>query len=221
MCQTFDTCQSDRLPLLCRSLIRWSGLHLLLTERWECPISTLLSPKHCSNKLSHRRTAEYNNSTIRKDQGHTDWLPGLWWVCVLSGSFSSVTCCINIAVQTSLRAIWLESQSTSVELTCENSQLCRCLCHWPTVLLSPTPTVGEGIEFQIYTKALRLILLSSMQQELSLPTVPSQFPKWSRAGRVGFHTSNLSCLSDLGAAHNLGRNTPLAYGVWLRGGWVS
>lgn len=29
-----------------------------------------------------------------------------------------------------------------------------------------------------------------MQQELSLSTVPSQFPKLSRAGRVGFHTSD-------------------------------
>lgn len=87
---------------------------------------------------------ELNSS---KSQRITDWLPTLWWVC---GPFSSVTCCINIVVQTSLRAICLEFMSTPFKLTCENSQLCRCLRHGLMVRLSPTPAVGERMELHIY-----------------------------------------------------------------------
>lgn len=50
MCQRFDTFQSDKLPFLCPSLIRWSDF-CLLTPCWECPISALLSLKHCTKKL--------------------------------------------------------------------------------------------------------------------------------------------------------------------------
>lgn len=103
------------------------------------------------------------------------------------GPFSSVTCCINIVVQTSLRAICLESQSTSVELTCENSQLCRGLCRWTTVLLSPAPTVGKGIEFQIHRSSqTHSTLLNTTQIEFVDNS--KSIPQLSRAGRVGFHT---------------------------------
>ena len=103
-------------------------------------------------------------------------------VCVLCGPFSAATCCINIVVQTSLRAIWSESHNSSVELTCENSHLRRSLCHWPTIL--------KGLSVR-HTNALRLVLrpLSATRMEF-VETVPSQFPKWSRAGKAAFHTSD-------------------------------
>lgn len=56
--------------------------------------------------------------------------------------------CINIVVLASSRPICQEFQNTSVELTCENPQLGRCLQEKPAVLLSFAPAVGKGLSFK-------------------------------------------------------------------------
>lgn len=58
-----------------------------------------------------------------------------------------------------------------------------------------------------------------MQKELNLSTVVRQLPKLSGAGKVGFHMIQLLC--DLEAAQILGRNIPVAHGLWQRGGQIS
>lgn len=123
------------------SLIRWSAFYLLLTECWECPMSTLLSLKHRTKKLVDSGITVYYNNNNSKSQGHTDWLH-VPWCAVMSlhpmWSYFHQLPAVSI-LWCRLPSGQLESQCTSVELTCENSQLCRCLCHWPKVSAEPYP----------------------------------------------------------------------------------
>lgn len=52
-----------------------------------------------------------------------------------------------------------------------------------------------------------------MQRESSLWTVPSQFPKLWRAGRVEFHTSYIQLFTWFGSSSDLGQENFL--GTWL------
>lgn len=61
-CQTFDTFQSDKLPLPCQSLIRRPGFYLLLIHRQECPAWTWFSHK----KLLKRSIEGYCTSMVQK-----------------------------------------------------------------------------------------------------------------------------------------------------------
>lgn len=134
VCQTFDTFLSDKvlpLPVFDKDVWLLSSTRVQLKMSF---INRVFTQAFHQEIVGWKKKQCFLSQQFKKSG--TDWLPTLWWVC---GPFSSVTCCINIVVQTSLQAICLESQSTPVELTCENSQLCTCLCHWPMVLLSPTP----------------------------------------------------------------------------------
>lgn len=126
--------------------------------------------------------------------------------------FSAATCCINIAAQASSRAKWSESHSTSVELTRENSRLCRRLCRWPTALRSPTPTVGEGIEFQMYKSSQGH---STPQNATAIEFVDSSE---SIAEMVKCRKSRVSqmwssCLRELEAPQNFSQE--YSPGTWL------
>lgn len=113
-----------------------------------------------------------------------DWLPLTVMTMSLVVISHQLSCCINVVIQTSSWGIWLESQSTSVELTCENSQLCRCL--WLLLLLSPAPTVTKRIEFQRYRSP------HTYSPPWNAPRIQfvDSYPDWSGAKGAGFNTSD-------------------------------
>lgn len=200
-----DTFQSDKPPLLCQFLIRWSGFCLLFH----------LTVENFQYKFGfhsrHWRTVEKQGIVSKKvtlvDRQCSDDFVLL---------FSSVTCCINIVVQTSSRAICLESGvphwSWHAKIL---SYVDAFAIDQPTALLGPTPTVGEGIEFQIYR--------SSQTHSTTLNVTKIEFvdcsesiPKIIRSRKSGISHLWCSSFRDLGAAQVLGRSAPLAHGLWLR-----
>lgn len=72
---------------------------------------------------------------------HFDRWPAPWCVWALFHRFP----CINIVVLASSRPICPEFQNTSVELTCENPQLGRCLQHKPAAL---PPLLAKGLSLK-------------------------------------------------------------------------
>lgn len=195
------------LPLSCQCLIRWSGVlspapPLYKTSRINVELTqTLLGTDFC----------------WVKSQWHIDWLPVLW--CI-QGPFSSVHHCINIVVQTSLQAhdwnprvpqlSWHVKILSYVDTFAINWRLCSAL----------PPLFVEGLSFKQYRSPQTHSTHSKCNKNWvsrRSESTPQIIRSWkSRISRVWS-----SCLHDLETAQILERNTPLAHGLWLRGGQIS